>query len=207
MKTEMDWLAYARELTAIAQTGLHYSEDIFDQERYGRILTMAQEMMAVLMDTCPTYIRDLQAEDAGHQTPKIDTRAVVWRDDQLLLVQEANGLWSLPGGWMDVTETLRSNAKKEAFEEAGARVEPGRVIALLDRNINNPGKNPYTIVKVFVECDYIEGDFIPNSETLACDFFSLDSLPPLEERKTSYDQVDMCFQAKSQGQAWQVKLD
>lgn len=203
----MDWLAWARELYAIAKTGLHYTEDIFDRERYNRIQAMAEEMMAALLDTSPQVIADLHAEDAGHQTPKIDTRAVVWHQDKLLLVQEANGLWSLPGGWMDVTETLRSNAAKEVREEAGAEVQVGRVIAILDRNRNNPGKNLYTILKTFIECQFISGNFQANFETLACDFFSLEDLPPLEERKTSRQQIEMCFQAKAAGDQWQVRLD
>lgn len=108
-----NWLEWARELHALAQSGLYYTKDIYDEERYKRIKEMSHEMMSELANTSPQVIAELRLEDSGYQTPKIDTRGAVWKDDQILLVQEKDGLWALPGGWMDVTETISSNVLKK----------------------------------------------------------------------------------------------
>lgn len=201
------WLDRAKELYAIAETGLHYTADIYDRERYERLVELSNEMLAHLMDESLSVVEGLRMDESGHQTPKIDTRGAVWKDGKILLVQEKDGLWALPGGWMDVTETLSSNVKKEIREESGCEVKVNKIIGLLDRNIHNPGSNPYTIVKVFIQCEYISGSFISNSETIAMDFFDVENLPPLMERKTSIEQVKMCYEAFLAKDNWTVLFD
>lgn len=202
-----NWLEWARELHALAQSGLYCTKDIYDEERYERIKEMSHQMMSVLANTSPQVIAELRLEDSGYQTPKIDTRGAVWKDDQILLVQEKDGLWALPGGWMDVTETISSNVLKEIYEESGMEAEVVKLVSLQDRNLHNPGQNPYTIVKVFVECEYKAGSFKENSETMAAKFFSVDELPELMVNKTSKEQIHLCYQARQQGKNWQVTFD
>lgn len=201
------WLELAKELSAISKTGLYYTDDIYDKERYERIGVIANEIMAVLIDSTPSKLAELYQIENGHQTPKIDTRGVVWKDDKLLLVQEKDGYWALPGGWMEVTETISSNVKKEIREEAGCEVEVGKIIAIHDRNIHNPGKNQFTIEKIFVECQFISGQFKVNSETIDMNFFDMEDLPPLMEKKTSYEQIKLAFKAKKAGETWKVIFD
>ena len=180
-----NWLEWARELHALAQSGLYYTKDIYDEERYKRIKEMSHQMMSELANTSPQVIAELRLEDSGYQTPKIDTRGAVWKDDQILLVQEKDGLWALPGGWMDVTETISSNVLKEIYEDSGMEAEVVKLVSLQDRNLHNPGQNPYTIVKVFVECLYKAGSFKENSETIAAKFFSVYELHELMVNKKS----------------------
>lgn len=201
------WLDRVKELYAIAETGLHYTKDIYDQERYQRLKEMANEMLAYLMDEPLSVVEELRVDESGHQTPKIDTRGAVWKDGKIMLVQESDGLWAMPGGWMDVTETISSNVRKEIREEAGSEVKVKKIVGLLDRNLHNPGSNPYTIIKVFIECDYLSGKFKPNSETLAMDFFDVNDLPPLMERKTSAEQIHLCYQAYLAKNEWTVVFD
>ncbi|MFK8242592.1 MULTISPECIES: NUDIX hydrolase N-terminal domain-containing protein [unclassified Facklamia] len=200
----VDW---AKELHALAETGLFFTKDVFDKERFERIKQISFEMLAQVAEEPVDKIAELYLEEKGYQTPKVDTRAIVWRGDKLLLVQENDGLWVLPGGWMDVTQTISSNIRKEVFEEAGMEVEVGRLVAIHDRNIHNPGLNPFTILKIFVECQYVSGMFRPNSETVASGFFAEDEIPPLMERKTSTEQVRLAFEAKKQGEKWQPIFD
>lgn len=66
-------------------------------------------------------VREVFCDESGYQTPKIDTGAAIFREGKLLLVQEKNGTWSLPGGWCDVDQSVASNTVKEVREETGWR--------------------------------------------------------------------------------------
>ena len=134
------WLKWAVELQALAQTGLYYSKDIFDTERYERIREIAAEMLAHQTEIPLEKVKDLFCNETGYQTPKIDTRAAIFREGKILLVQEKNGTWSLPGGWCDVDLSVKENTIKEVKEEAGLDVCADMVIAVQDREKHNaPG--------------------------------------------------------------------
>ena len=68
------WLKWAVEQQALAQTGLYYSKDIFDTERYERIREIAAEMLAHQTEIPLEKVKDLFCNETGYQTPKIDTR-------------------------------------------------------------------------------------------------------------------------------------
>lgn len=195
MTDTQNFLDWAIELQALAQAGLHYSRDPFDIERFERIRELALEMVAWQVDFPADKIPDLFAADSGYQTPKIDNRAAVFRDGKILLVQESNGRWCLPGGWNDVDLTVRENTIKEVLEEAGLNVIPGKLIALQFHHLHNQVPHLFKIMKVFVECELVGGEFATNNETLAADYFSLDNLPDLDVGKTTQEQLAMCFQA------------
>ena len=194
-KDEIRWLEWAKELQFIAQAGLTYSRDDFDLERFARIREISAEIMAARSRLSLDEVKGLFCNETGFQTPKIDTRGVIFRDGKILLVKEKSGEWSLPGGWMDVNQTIRSNTEKEVKEEAGLDVEAERIIALLDRNRYNTPMYAYNICKVFVLCRLKGGEFSENSETVASGYFSLDELPPLCNDKTTRAQVELCFDA------------
>lgn len=200
------WLAWAMELQSIAQNGLTYAKDIYDIERYTRLRDITAEMLAYQSDIPLEKVKTLFCNEQGYQTPKIDTRAAVFQGDKILLVHEKSGHWSLPGGWCDVLESIRSNTIKEVKEESGYDVACKRVIALQDRNKHNTPIYAYGILKVFVECELLGGSFIPNSETSEAGFFAFDELPDLANEKNTYDQILLCFLAHKETH-WQVFFD
>lgn len=200
------WLEWAKELQFIAQAGLTYTRDPFDEERFARIREIAAEMMSVQSGLPLEQVKDLFCNETGFQTPKLDTRAAIFKDNKILLVKENNGTWSMPGGWVDVLETVKSNTVKEVKEEAGLDVDAVRVIALHDRNLHNQPPYAYNVCKVFVLCEVKGGNFQANIETVGSGYFELDELPPLAEEKNSYQQIEMCFTAYSD-KNWQVVFD
>ncbi|WP_028982627.1 NUDIX hydrolase N-terminal domain-containing protein [Sporolactobacillus terrae] len=189
------WLDWAIELQSLAQAGLAYSKDRFDQERFTRIREIAAEMLAAKSGMSLNKVSDLFCNETGYQTPKLDTRAAIFQDEKIVLVKENNGVWSLPGGWVDVDQSIKSNTKKEVKEEAGLEVEPMRIIAIHDRNAHNRPRYAYGVCKVFVQCRRIGGQFQANSETTESRCFALDELPPLAEEKNTKEQIQMCFAA------------
>lgn len=199
----VDW---ATELQALAQAGLFYSKDIYDIERFGRIREIAAEILVSPTGLPKAEIMDLFCNETGYQTPKLDTRAAVFQQDRILLVQENDGLWSLPGGWVDVNLSVGESAVKEVMEEAGLEVTADRIIAVLDRKKHNPELYAHNICKVFLECTVLAGSFQPNSETIASGWFTMDDLPPLAENKTTRQQIQMCFDSYSDPN-WVTKFD
>lgn len=200
------WLSWAIELQALAQAGLFYSKDIYDIERFSRIREIAAEMIASPAGLPLERVKDLFCNETGYQTPKLDTRAAVFQQDKILLVQENNGLWSLPGGWVDVDLSVGENTIKEVKEEAGLDVMPRMVIAVQDRKKHNPEIYAYNICKVFVLCDLLGGSFQANSETIASGWFTMGSLPPLSENKNTRSQIQMCFDAV-RAEHWETVFD
>lgn len=188
------WLGWAKELQFLAQCGLAYSQNKFDIERFERIREISSEMISYKSGISKEKVKDLFCSETGFQTPKIDTRAAIFKDGKILLVQENNGKWSLPGGWCDACESVKSNTEKEAREEAGVDVEAERIIAIQDRKRHNLPVYAYDIIKIFVLCRLIGGEFKKNTETLASGFFDEDNLPTLAEEKNNPEQIKMCFE-------------
>ena len=190
----------------MAAAGIQYTTNDFDRERFLRIRDIAAEMAAYELDLPPARLKDAFALDLGYQTPKIETRAAIFDDDRVLLVRERNGKWSMPGGWCDVLESVRSNTEKEVREEAGLDVRARRIIAAQDRNRHNRPRYAYGIIKFFVECELLRGEFRANSETLASGYFGLNELPPLSEDKTTAEQIELCFAAHASA-TWEPAFD
>ena len=191
------WLKWAAELQSLAQAGLAFCVNDYDRDRYERIRNLSIEIMHEYTDIDNGKIRELFASETGYQTPKVDVRAVIIENDKILLIKEkVDGKWSLPGGWADVNTSVGESAVKESMEEAGATVRPTRIIAIQLANKHNNPNFPYTIYKIFVECDLIDISFRENTETLGSDFFPPDALPPLSSDRNTVQQIEMCFNAK-----------
>lgn len=187
---------WAIELQALAQAGLTYGHDKFDLERYKRIREIAAEMMASDTGLPAKKVKDLFCNDAGYPTPKVDTRAAIFKDDKILLVKENDGRWSLPGGWCEINLSPKENCIKETKEESGRDVNIIKLIAVHERNKRNKPPYAYNVEKFFFLCKEIGGQFVTNDETTAADYFAIDELPPLSEGKNTIEQVKMCFKAK-----------
>lgn len=199
-------IQYIAELQSIAQAGLHYGKDHFDLERYARLREIAAEMMAMKTELPLETVKGLFCADSGYQTPKVDTRAAVFRDGKILLVHEANGFWSLPGGWCEFNLSPAANTVKEAKEEAGRDIRILSVIAVQDRSAHNVPVYTFGIVKLFYLCEELGGEFAPNSETTEAAYFAEEALPPLDKDKNTEEQVRMCFEAQ-RAEHWATRFD
>ncbi len=209
-KSERDltrpWLEWAVELQSLAQSGLYYGKDVYDRERYARIREIAAEMVSRQSEIPLETVKTLFCSEFGYQTPKLDCRAAVFEDGKILMVRENNGLWALPGGWVDAGLSVKENVIKEVREEAGLKVTADRVIAVQDREKHNRPVYAYKICKIFVLCTAIGGSFKENIETVESRYFALDELPPLSEDRNTAEQIAMCFEAYG-AERWETVLD
>lgn len=202
------WKNWAQELQFLAQCSLAYSKDKFDRERSKRIREISCEMLSYKYNISPEKVKINFAGEIGYQTPKVENRAAIIRDNEILLVKEKiDGKWALPGGYQDVNRSVRENIIKEASEEAGAVVNPNKIIAVFDYNRHHNVNFPYGMVKIFVLCEYIDHYFKDNTETLDAKFFSLDNLPELSSNRTTIDQIKMCFDCYNNIEDWETIFD
>ena len=201
------WLKWAIEIQSLAQAGLTYTDNVYDIERYERLREIAAEIIEEKSNISLEKVKDLFCNENGYQTPKIDTRAAIFKDDKILLTHENNGTWAMPGGWCDVLESVASNTIKEVKEETGLDVETIKIISIQDRNKHNKPIYAYGVCKIFVLCNVIGGEFIENIETTEIKYFSLDEIPNnLAEEKTNNEQIEMCFNAYKD-EKWQTQFD
>lgn len=174
------WRDWIERLQAIAQSGLAYSENAYDRERYEQLRELTAEIAATYSVAELQEMRGLFSAQAGYATPKVDVRAAVFRNGQLLLVRErSDGLWTLPGGWADVGDTPREAIEREVIEETGFRVKATKVLAILDRNRQKHPPFPFSCYKVFFRCEILDGSPTTSHEIEEVGFFSPSEIPPL----------------------------
>ncbi len=206
MKIDDQISRWAIELQSLAQAGLFYGKDVYDKERYQRIREIATEMMAERTGFPMEKMNHLFCNDTGYQTPKVDTRAAIFKEGKILLVHEKNDTWSVPGGWCDLSISPVENTIKEVKEEAGLDISVCSVISVQDRDKHNEPPYAYGVIKIFYLCEALGGTFIANNETTETKYFAEDELPKLAEEKCNQEQIQMCFHAY-QSKNWSTQFD
>jgi ADP-ribose pyrophosphatase YjhB (NUDIX family) len=178
---EPDWLLWAREVQATAQTGLAFTKDPYDRERYEALRALAARMLAARADGSAGAFETLFASEAGYATPKIDVRGAVFDPEgRILMVREVmdHHRWTLPGGWADVSQTPAESAAREVLEETGYTCRVVKLAAVWDRATQghaNPGL--FSIVKLFFLCELAGGVPQTSLETSEIRFFAEDEIP------------------------------
>ena len=178
----VNWIA---ELQSIAQAGLTYGKDVYDRERYQCIREITAEIMAAKTGLSLEKVTDLFCGETGYQTPKVDTRAAIFKDNKILLVHESDGTWSLPGGWVEFNLSIKENTIKEIREETGLEATAEKIIAIHNRNKHNVSEYVYGVCKIFVLCRVHGGEFVKNIETTGFEYFAEGEIPTLALAKNN----------------------
>ncbi len=193
---EPQWLRIARELRAIAQTGLAFCADGFDRRRYERLRELAAEMLAQDSATSYDSIIELLRQEKGYATPKVDVRGAAFVDGRVLMVREiSDGKWTLPGGWADVNQSAAECVAREIAEESGFTAQARKLAAVYDyQKSGHPPRHIDSIYKMFFICEISGGGPRASDETSEVDFFRRDALPPLSLGRTTPAQIERMFQ-------------
>lgn len=196
---EQTWLTWAKQLQAIASTGVHFSTDPYDRERYQEVARIAHQMLSTLGDVPIEKITSLVSDFAeGYATPRIDVRGAVIQDDKILLVQEhADGLWSLPGGYADVGLSASENVAKEIFEEASILVRVKHLYSIKHKAKHGYTQDARDFYKLYFLCEQQDnGAPAPGLETRNVGFFALNKLPPLSKGRVIQEDIAAAFSAQ-----------
>jgi ADP-ribose pyrophosphatase YjhB (NUDIX family) len=190
------WLTWTKRLQAIAQTGLAFTRDHYDHERYEQLQEIAAEMLAKgtgIEDS--QKLLDLFRQEHGYATPKVEVRGAVFRDGEILLVRERDdGGWTVPGGWADVGEPPSAMVEREVKEESGFDVVARKVAAVYDRNKHPHPPSPHHSYKIMFLCDLLGGKATPSYETPEVGFFPRSGLPTLSAARISPFQIERLFE-------------
>jgi ADP-ribose pyrophosphatase YjhB (NUDIX family) len=196
MQSSPQWIEWSRKLQAIAQNGLLFTKDPYDRERYEGIREIAARIMAAGSGEPIEVVTGLFSGQAGYATPKVDVRGVVFREDEILLVQEAqDGLWTLPGGWADPNESPSESVTREVAEESGFTTRAVKLLAVFDRaKHNHVPLHPFHVYKLFIRCEIESGEPKSSLETLDVAFFAEDRIPDLSLARVTPAQIARFFQ-------------
>jgi ADP-ribose pyrophosphatase YjhB (NUDIX family) len=195
MSQEPPWLTIARELRAIAQTGLAFAAGGFDQQRYQRVMELAALLMAQGSSSEQAAIIELLRQEKGYATPKVDVRGAAFVDGRVLMVREiSDGKWTLPGGWADVNQSAGECVVREIAEESGFEAQAVKLAAVYDyQRSGHPKYHIDSIYKMFFICKIIGGEARASNETSEVAFFRRDELPPLSSGRATAAQIDKMF--------------
>ena len=190
------WLKWAKELAAISQNGLTFSETAYDIERYEAVRRIAAEMMSTQSNLDVETLMTIFTREKGYATPKVDVRGVVFRDGKILLVKEAiDGGWTLPGGWADPCQSPSECVVREIREESGYETETRKLLAVYDRSKHpHEPPMPFHIYKMFFLCEITGGFPQISHETTAVDFFAEDRIPDLSVSRVLPTQIARMFE-------------
>jgi len=136
-------LRWSEALAGIARTGLGFTRNLYERERFEEVLHVAADMQVVAglapdgseaPEVVDRWVATVAEGVAGYVTPKVAVGAVVGNDEgKLLLVQRADsGVWLYPTGWADVGYSPAEVVVKEVAEETGVDVEVLGLFAVLD---------------------------------------------------------------------------
>jgi len=200
-------LPWAKRLAALAQTGITYAQSPFDIQRYEEIRAIAANLMARESIHPPASLIELFKTDRGYATPKVDVRGIVFRDEKLLLVREKeDGLWTPPGGWVDVGDAPSRAVEKEIVEESGFTARAVKLIGVYNRDQHVHTPLPFAVFKLHILCQLTGGAATVSDETTEVGFFPRDALPPLSLARVVAYQIERAFEHQAHPE-WPADFD
>jgi len=183
-------LDLSRRLLALSQTGLHFTAEEYDRERYREIGEIATQLLELQSRVAADAVRQAWFVEDGYATPKVDVRGAIFRDNRVLLVRErVDGRWTVPGGWADVNDTPSSAILKEIEQESGFTARVLKLGAVYDRNKRNLPAYLFHSWKLFFVCEITGGEARTSYETTAVEFFPPDQLPELSTGRSNAEQI------------------
>lgn len=117
-------------------------------------------------------------------TPLVGVGAIIVEDGRVLLVKRGHapllGEWSIPGGVLELGETVRQAARREAMEETGLTIEPMELLGVFDRVMRDErGRVKYQYVLIDFLCRKVAGDLCASGDADGCRWFTPKELKKL----------------------------
>lgn len=122
--------------------------------------------------------------------PLVGVGAVIVHDGRVVIVQRGTeplkGQWSIPGGALEIGETLRQCAVREALEETGLQVEAGEVLEVFDAIYREPdGRIQYHYVLIDFACRLVSGELKAGGDAVQAKWGALEELKNYEMAETA----------------------
>jgi ADP-ribose pyrophosphatase YjhB (NUDIX family) len=183
-----DLVRWSETLAGIARTGLGFTQNLYEQERFEEVLHVAADIKAAADEALEVrreqdhfvqeWMESVGEGVPGYVTPKVAIGAIVGDDQgRILLVQRKDsGVWLYPTGWADVGYSPSEVAVKEVYEETGVVCVPEQIIAVVDGQ--RMGFTRFGMYMVVFHCRAVGGELRAHPlETADVGFFHADDLP------------------------------
>ena len=195
---EQSVIDLAKRIKAIADIGLLYTSDDFDNERYHELKLLEEKLLSKELNTTPENVKSVFDKCIDYPTPKVDVRVLVLNDEkQILMVQEkADKKWSLPGGWADIGKTPSEVAIGEVFEETGVKITCKCLPAVFDKRMHAHPPQPYYVYKMVFYGELIstgENMLKPAFDVLDASWFDINNLPLLSTDRILSSQIEIIY--------------
>jgi 8-oxo-dGTP diphosphatase len=133
------------------------------------------------------------------ELPRVGVGAIIIEGDRVLLVKRAHppiqGQWSIPGGVLEVGEMVREAAVREAREETGLVVEPGKLLGVYDRILRDPEQRvQYHYVLVDFLCRPVGGELLAASDAAEVRWFGREELLSLQLAEDTLEVIGKGFE-------------
>ncbi len=117
-------------------------------------------------------------------TPLVGVGAIIIDNDRVVLIRRGHapalGEWSIPGGLLEIGETLREAAVREALEETGLQVDPADLLGVYDRVLRDADERTiYHYVLIDFFCHRLAGEPLAAGDAAEARWFRRDELPAL----------------------------
>ena len=180
-------------MIALTDTGLTFTKDPFDRERYEDLRSLLSEMLNQALDLDSEEVAEVLKPTSAYATPLMDVRAWIVEDEKICLVRgQGENDWALPGGFGEVGYSPTENILKEIEEETGFEAKVERLLAVFDTNRFQLQSKQYA--KFVFECKLLDGQFQKNQEIADLQFFAIDQLPALSEKRITKEQIELLWQ-------------
>jgi hypothetical protein len=128
-----DFVKYLQRMIAITDTGLTFTKDPFDRERYEDLRGLLSEMLNQASDLDAEELAEVLKPTSAYATPLMDVCAWIVEDEKICLVRgQGENDWALPGGFGEVGYSPTENILKEIEEETGFKAKVERLLAVFD---------------------------------------------------------------------------
>lgn len=177
--TAKQLIEIADELRAMSNNGLRYTKDIYQIERFHRILELSAQLMSLVDGQPLAEIRKQFFADLDYVTPLavVDT-AVFDAAGRLLLIRRAdNKLWAMPGGACGVGEPPAAAAAREVWEETGYVVEISDFLGVFDNRLTDGAQSRHHLYMMLFAGHVTGGAGILTHETVDLRWFSPHEIP------------------------------
>ena len=188
-------LELIKRLKALSEIGLVYAENGYDKERYEEIRKISFALLEEVTGKPLELLQNFFLPEKDYPTAKVDVRAFTLNEnDEILLVRENfDGKWTIPGGWADIGHTPKEAVIKEVAEETGFDAEIVRPLAIYDKRCHAHPPQPFYVYKLVFFCRILGGEPRPGFDIRDVGFFPLEGLPELSKDRILKSQLEHLF--------------
>jgi len=135
------------------------------------------------------------------ERPISSVAACVFKGNNILVIKRAQppsqGLWSVPGGMVELGETIQETAKREIYEECGIEIDVGEVFHVANLIVpDEKGLVRFHYVITYILADYVSGIARPSSDASDIQWVTYEQLNNLDMSPVVRENMVKAFQVK-----------